>query len=73
MLSFLALIFFIVILFRLTVFFFQIVGKILGGIFSVIGWLVLGGLAVTIFGLAFFVLPIVLIIGVIALIVAAVS
>ena len=38
-----------------------------------IGWLILAGLAVTVFGLAVFAVPAVLVIGCIALIVAAAS
>ncbi len=60
-----------VILFKITLFMFRIVGKILGGILGVIGWLILGGLAITVFGLALFALPIILIVGIVALIAAA--
>lgn len=73
MLSLLLLIAFVVILFKLTGILFRIIGRVLGGILGVVGWLFLGGLAVTVFGFALFVLPIVLIVGVIALIMAAVS
>ncbi len=64
-------VFMMVILFKITLFMFRIVGKILGGILGVIGWLILGGLAITVFGLALFALPIILIVGIVALIAAA--
>lgn len=73
MLTLLFVILIIVGLFKLTGAIFHVAGKILGGVLGLIGWLILGGLAVTLFGLALYVLPIILIIGVIALIVAAVS
>lgn len=71
MLSLLIVVFMMVILFKITLFMFRIVGKILGGILGVIGWLILGGLAITVFGLALFALPIILIVGIVALIAAA--
>ena len=60
-----------VVLFKVTGFIFHIAGKLLGGILGIIGWLILGGIAVTIFGLALFVVPIILIVGIVALFVAA--
>jgi len=72
MLSLLIVILTIVILFKLTGFAFHIAGALLGGIFSVLGWLILAVLAVSAFGLALFIVPVILIAGVIALIVAAV-
>lgn len=71
MLSLLIVVFMMVILFKITLFMFRVVGKILGGILGVIGWLILGGLAITVFGLALFALPIILIVGIVALIAAA--
>lgn len=59
------------VLFKVTGFIFHIAGKLLGGILGIIGWLILGGIAVTIFGLALFVVPIILIVGIVALFVAA--
>ncbi len=73
MISLLIVILMIVILFKLTVFMFHIVGKILGGILGIIGWLILGGLAVTAFGLALIAFPIILIFGMMAIIVAIVT
>ena len=61
----------IVILVMVTGFLFHIAGKLLGGIFGIIGWLILGGLAISVFGLALFVFPIILIVGIVALAVAA--
>ena len=73
MLSMQVLIIFIIGLFKLTGLFFRAVGTLLGWIFGGIGWLILAGLAVTVFGLAVFAVPAVLVIGCIALIVAAAS
>lgn len=73
MLSLLILILFVVGLFKLTGFIFRIVGRILGGILGIIGWLILGGIAVGLLGMAVSVLPIILLIGVAALIAAAAS
>lgn len=73
MLSLLALILIVVGFFKLTGVVFHAAGKILGGVLGIIGWLILAGLAVTLFGLALYVIPIVLVIGVIALIVGAAS
>lgn len=73
MLSLLILILFAVGLFKLTGFIFHIVGRILGGILGIIGWLILGGIAVGLLGMAVSVLPIILLIGVVALIAAAAS
>lgn len=58
-------------LFRLTGFLLHMAGRLLGIFLSAIGWLILAGLAVTLFGAAMAILPVVLISGVIALIVAA--
>ena len=73
MLSILALIFIMIGLFKLTGLFFRAVGTLLGWIFGGIGWLILVGLAVTVFGLALIVVPAVLVIGLVALIAAAAS
>lgn len=73
MLSMLVLIIFIIGLFKLTGLFFRAVGTLLGWIFGGIGWLILAGLAVTVFGLALIAVPAVLVIGLVALIAAAAS
>ena len=73
MLSILALIFIMIGLFKLTGLFFRAVGTLLGWIFGGICWLFLAGLAVTAFGLALIAVPVVLVIGLVALIAAAVS
>ncbi|MDY6245001.1 MAG: hypothetical protein SPL82_14210 [Lachnospiraceae bacterium] len=73
MLSILALIFIMIGLFKLTGLFFRAVGTLLGWIFGGIGWLILAGLAVTVFGLALIAVPAVLVIGLVALIAAAAS
>ena len=66
MLSLLIVILVMVVLFKVTGFMFHIAGKLLGGIFGIIGWLILGGLAISVF-----VFPIILIVGIVALAVAA--
>ena len=73
MLSILALIFIMIGLFKLTGLFFRAVGTLLGWILGGIGWLILAGLAVTVFGLALIAVPAVLVIGLVALIAAAAS
>ena len=57
-------------LFKLTGFVLHIVGRLFGVILGVIGWIILAGLAVTLFGAAMAVVPVILVVGVIALIVA---
>lgn len=61
-----------IVLFRLTVLMFHVAGKVIGGILSISGWLILAGLAVTLFRLAMYVIPVILIVGVIALVVGIV-
>ncbi|MDD6352070.1 MAG: hypothetical protein PUG16_06710 [Lachnospiraceae bacterium] len=73
MLSILALIFIMIGLSKLTGLFFRAVGTLLGWIFGGIGWLILAGLAVTVYGLALIAVPAVLVIGLVALIAAAAS
>lgn len=60
-------------LFKLTGFIFHIVGKVLGGVLSIVGWLILAAIAVTFMGLALYIIPVIIIIGIIALAVAAAS
>ncbi len=71
MVSLLIVILMIAALFKITIFMFHIAGKILGAILGIAGWLILGGLAVTAFGLALIALPVILIIGIIAIMAAA--
>ena len=71
MLSFLVLILIMIGLFKLTGLFFRAVGTLLGWILGGIGWLILAVLAISVIGLAVYVLPIILIIGLIALIAGA--
>jgi hypothetical protein len=73
MFGFLLLILFVVAFFKITGLMFRVIGKVLGCLFGIFGWLFLAGLAVTVFGLAVFAIPVILIIGGVALIVAAVS
>ena len=64
MLSVLFVIFMMVVIFKLTGFVLRIAGRLLGGILGIIGYLILGGLAITALGLAVFALPVILLIGV---------
>lgn len=67
MLSLILVILIIVGFFRLTGFMFRIAGRLLGAIFSVLGWLIIAALAVALFGIALYALPVILIIGAAAL------
>lgn len=73
MLSLLLVILFVVVFFKITGFIFHAIGKLLGLVFGIFGWLFLAGLAVTVFGLAIVAVPIIWVIGVVSLISAAVS
>ena len=55
-------------MFKLTSLVFSIFGKLLGLIFSGIGYFFLGVLAVGAFGIALFIIPIIVIAGIIAII-----
>ena len=57
--------------FRFTGFLFRISGRILGAIFSLIGYAVIGMIIVSLLGMALF-LPLILIIGITATIITAV-
>ncbi|MGN0193787.1 MAG: hypothetical protein ACI39G_01555 [Pseudoramibacter sp.] len=61
---------FTVILFRLTGVFFQIAGGVLGFVLSLLGWVILGAIAVGLLGLAVYFLPVILVIGAIAVLFA---
>lgn len=52
---------------------FQLAGKLLGFLLGEVGWLILAALAVTVFGVAVFIVPVIVIAGLISLIVAAAS
>lgn len=71
MLSLIIFIIMVIGLFKLTAFVFRVAGKLLGGILGIIGWLVMAGLAAAVFSTALFVIPIILIIGIVSLIAAA--
>ncbi|MCH3986491.1 MAG: hypothetical protein LKG56_01685 [Lachnospiraceae bacterium] len=73
MLSILILVCFVIGFFKLTGFFLRIAGRIFGGLLGIFGWLILAVLAVTLFGMAAYVLPLILIAGIIALIVGLAS
>lgn len=63
----LALVTFYVIL-KLAGCFFKIFGKLIGFTFGLIGYILMGVLAITVFGLATFVAPIIILVGIISLI-----
>jgi hypothetical protein len=73
MLSLLIVILMMVALFRLTGFLFHVIGRMLGGILGIFGWMILAALAVSVFGIAMFILPIIIVVGITALISAATS
>jgi hypothetical protein len=71
MLSLIFVILIMVGLFKLTGLMFRIAGHLIGAILGIFGWLILAGLAVTLFGLALYALPVILGIGVVSLIAEA--
>ncbi len=72
MLSLLFVILLVIILFKVTGLVFHVIGTLLGWIFGILGWLLLAVLGVTVFGLALAAVPVILVIGVISLITAAI-
>ena len=70
MLDILILILFLVVFFKLVGLFLKIFGKILGIMFSLLGYIILGVVAVYVIGFAFFVLPVIILVGIISILVA---
>ena len=66
-LSLLVVIGILALMFKVTGFFFRVCGKLLGFVFSGIGYLFLGGLAVGVFGIALFIIPVIFIVGIISI------
>lgn len=62
-----------VLMFKITVFTFKVVGKVMGWMLGIVGWLILAVLAVTAFGLTIIALPIILVIGLFSIIMAIAS
>ncbi|MCR5502989.1 MAG: hypothetical protein K6F53_08265 [Lachnospiraceae bacterium] len=60
-------------LFKVTGFCLKICGKLMGAVFSFAGYLLLATLGVTIFGLALAVIPIILVVGILTIVTAAVA
>ncbi len=60
----------VLLLFKITFFMFRVMGKIMACILGVIGWLIMGCLSITVFGLTLVMLPIILIVGAVALVAA---
>ena len=73
MMTFIIFILVMYLLFKITGFMLGIFGRLLGGIFGLIGYLILGVLAVTACGLAVFALPIIIVIGIAAVTTALVK
>jgi len=56
--------------FKFTGFLFRISGRVLGAVFSLIGYAVIGMIVVSLLGMVFF-FPLILLIGIVAIIIAA--
>lgn len=72
MLNLILTILFIVFLFKITGLVFHVIGTVLGWIFGILGWLFLAGLAVSLFSLSLIAVPVILVVGVAALIFATI-
>ena len=70
MLEILIMLLFLVVFFKLIGLFLKIFGKILGIALSLLGYIILGLVAVYVIGLAFFVLPVIVFIGLISILIA---
>ena len=70
MIEILILILFLVVFFKLVGLFLKIFGKILGIMFSLLGYIILGVVAVYVIGFAFFVLPVIILVGIISILAA---
>ena len=70
MISLLIVIGILALMFKATGFCFRLCGKLLGIMFSVIGYLFLGGLSVGVFGIALFIIPVIVIAGITSICVA---
>lgn len=66
-------IFLMILMFKLTLFTFCVVGKVIGWVWGILGWLIVGIFAVTVCGFAVFFLPIILIVGLFSILMAIVS
>ena len=73
MMSLLIVILFAAILFKVTGLVFRVIGTLLGWVFGIFGWLLLAALAVTVFVFALIAVPVILVVGCVALIIAAAS
>ncbi len=62
-----------VLMFKITVFTFKVVGKVMGWMLGIVGWLILAVLAVTAFGLTIIALPIILVVGLFSIFMASAS
>ena len=57
--------------FKLTGLIFKICGKLIGGIFGLIGYILIGVLAITVFGIAVAFVPILIVVGIVAIVACA--
>ena len=62
-----------VLMFKITVFTFKVVGKVMGWMLGIVGWLILAVLAVTAFGLTIIALPSILVVGLFSIFMAIAS
>ena len=62
-----------VLMFKLTLFTFRVVGKVIGWVWGILGWLIVGILAVTVCGLTVIFLPIILVVGLFSIFMAIAS
>lgn len=62
-----------VLMFKITVFTFKVVGKVMGWVLGIVGWLILAVLAVTAFGLTIIALPIIFVVGLFSIFMAIAS
>ena len=60
-----------VLCFKVIGLFFHIAGRLLGIVFSLLGYIIIGAIAVTLLGLAFEALPVILVLAIIGIIIAA--
>jgi len=71
MLSILCIIFLLWAAFKITGLIFRICGKVIGGIFGLIGYFLIGFLAVAGFGIAFICIPMIFVIGIVSIVACA--
>ena len=58
----------LVLFFKITGFILKVLGAILGAVLSLLGYLLIGVIGVVLFGLAIFIIPVCLVVGLIAIV-----